>query len=361
MTCYSPRCLGKKDILIAGERIYKIRPPGSFIDDALMETVLDCSRMLAFPGIIDQHVHIIGGGGEEGFASRLPEMEFQEIIRAGVTTVVGLLGADNQTKSLEALLAKARALELQGITASIYTGSYTLPPVTLTNSIISDLTLIDKVIGAGEIALSDHRSSTPDLNALIQLASETHMGGLIGGKAGVLHLHIGDGKEGLGPLLRLVGHAEYPIEEFVPTHVNRNPALFEQARDYLDSGGNIDLTAGESAGIPVPDAIEKLLQSGTELSRVTISSDAGGSCPGGRPGKIQALYDDIVACIRIKNISPETAFRLATENVAKVLKLYPKKGVLQPGGDADILITDENYTLQKLFGRGTLLFDRAAV
>lgn len=357
LKCFSPQYLGIKDILIARDRIYKIFDTTEKVSTDLVENIYDCSGLYAFPGLIDQHAHIIGGGGEAGFASRLPEIDFKDIIVAGVTTVAGLLGTDNQTKELKALLAKARALQLQGLTTFIYSGSYTLPAVTLTGSVASDLVLIDKVIGVGEVAISDHRSSQPDIKDILHLASQTHVGGLVSGKAGVVHIHLGDGKDGLGLLNQVVENSDLPKSMFVPTHVNRNQRLFEQAIEYCRAGGYIDLTAGEEEGIAVPDAIAQLLSAGVDLSRVTVSSDANGSSPSGQLATINRLYSDIIDCIKLKNISIDTAFGLVTENVAKALKLYPQKGLIEPNCDADIIITNEKFEIIMVFSRGKLLLN----
>ena len=359
--CYCPQNIGIRDIIIASDKIYKILPIGELIEFSLFDKIISCDGLCAFPGLIDQHVHIIGGGGEQGFGSHITEIEVQDILMAGVTTLVGLLGADSCLRSLECLYAKAKALQIQGITTFIYSGSYQLPAITLTGNITRDIVLIDKVIGAGEIAISDHRSSHPTINDLLALSSQTHIGGLLGGKAGVVHLHMGDGKEGLKLLFKLLNESDLPIEEFVPTHVNRNPNLFRQAVEFVRSGGNIDLTSGETSGIPVSEAVRILIEEGIELSKVTISSDANGSIPEGGSSKMQTLYDDIKECITEGILTPEKAIGLATENVAKVLKIYPKKGTLQVGSDADILITDRNYEIQMLFCMGKLLVENGNV
>lgn len=353
--CYGPQYLGKRDIVIAGDRIFRIRPAGDVPPWDLFESVIPGEGLIAFPGLIDQHVHITGGGGEAGFASRLTPIEIEEIRAAGVTTLVGLLGADGCTRNLTDLYAKAKSLEAQGMTAYIYAGSYAIPPVTLTGSITRDLVLIDNVIGAGEIAISDHRSSHPTFQEILKLACAVHLGGMLGGKAGVLHLHIGDGQEGLKVLFEMLEHSDLPPHMFVPTHTNRSPLLFAQALSYCRAGGVIDLTAGETAGIPVPKAIARLLDAGLDLTRVTVSSDANGSTPGGGASRIQALYDDLKDSILQYGMKPETVFPLFTENVARLLKLYPRKGVLKEGSDADILITDRNYNIQMLFCRGNLV------
>jgi beta-aspartyl-dipeptidase (metallo-type) len=256
---------------------------------------------------------------------------------------------------MENLYAKAKALETQGITTYIYSGSYSVPPVTLTGSMTRDLVLIDKVLGAGEIAISDHRSSQPDLPQLKKLSADTHLGGLLSGKAGVVHLHIGDGKEGLEPLFSLLEETDLPVEQFVPTHVNRNAELFGQAVECCRSGGNIDLTAGETAGIPVSEAVFRLKKEGLNLSRVTVSSDAGGSIPGGGSSKPGALYSDLREIIKQSVLPPEEAICLFTAHVAKVLKLSPSKGGLSEGNDADLLIMDHDQTLIMLFSGGKLL------
>lgn len=359
--CYCPQYCGKKDILMAGTKIYKITSVDELKESSLVEKTFFCDGLLAFPGLIDQHVHIIGGGGEQGFQSRAMEIFINEILMAGVTTLVGLLGADGYTRSLECLYAKAKQLEAQGTTTFIYSGSYALPAITITNNIISDLIFIDKVIGAGEIAISDHRSSQPDLKEILKLSSDTHLGGMIGGKAGVVHLHVGDGKMGLNMLHQVLGQSDLPMEMFVPTHTNRSHSLFDQAMDYCRSGGNIDITAGELVGLPVPQAVRMLVDGRISLSRVTVSSDANGCNPDGGVIKIQALYDDLKKCIISSGIKPEIVFQLATENVAKILKLYPRKGALKPGSDADILITDDNYNVKMLFGMGRLLVENGLV
>ncbi|MDF2557149.1 MAG: beta-aspartyl-peptidase [Bacillales bacterium] len=353
--CYCPAYIGIKDILIANDSIYKIVEPNSWIPCSEFISILDCNGLIAMPGIIDGHVHITGGGGEDGFSSRITEIDVKDIFLAGVTTVVGLLGADSQTRSLKNLLAKAKSLEIEGLTTFIYSGSYAAPIITFTEDITSDMVLIDKVIGAGEIAIADHRSSYPDLKDILSIATKAHIGGLISGKAGLIHFHVGDGKSGLDLVNQLIANTDLPIDQFLPTHTNRNKNLFEQAIQFTKNGGNVDLTSGEQIGISVPDAVQKLLDEGVALHRVTISSDANGSSPNGEAGKIQTLADDIKQCLVEKKILPEIIFPLVTENVAKRIRQYPKKGTIKEGSDADILIMDKDFNLRNLFSNGKLV------
>lgn len=363
--CFTPETAGRQDILVAADKIAAVSPPRELPVNAAFE-VIDCTGLSAYPGFVDQHVHITGGGGEAGFASRVGELDAQALLSAGITTVVGLLGADGTARHMETLYAKAKALEAEGLTTYIYAGSYGLPPVTLTGSLQRDIVFVDKVIGAGEIAVSDHRSSNPDSRALIGIASEVHLGGLLTGKAGVVHLHLGDGKAGLGPLVEALELSDLPPEMFVPTHTNRNPALFRQAIEYCRAtpGGCIDLTAGEKAGLAVPAAVAALKEQLPELSCVTVSSDAGGSAPsgsnasGGGAASPASLYTDFLEIIKQSILPPGEAAALFTANAAKRLKLYPQKGTLLKGSDADLLILDRDYQIRMIFARGRLLVDR---
>ena len=157
---YAPEYLGILDVLIGGGKILKIAkdlPAESAYD----VEVIDGTGKILFPGLIDAHVHILGGGGEGGAKTRTPEIMLTDITKAGVTTVVGCLGTDGCTRTMSNLLAKAKGLEEEGITTYVYTGSYQVPVRTVTGSIMDDMILLEKVVGCGEIAISDHRSSQP--------------------------------------------------------------------------------------------------------------------------------------------------------------------------------------------------------
>ncbi len=351
--CFNPDYWGKKDILIVYDKIAAIEDeidPDIYGDCQM----IDCEQCLVCPGIIDQHVHIIGGGGEQGPISRIPEIMLSEIIEAGVTTVVGVLGFDSITRSIAGLLTKARALETEGITAYIYTGSYGSPTETLTGRVLTDIVLLDKVIGVGEVAIADYRSHHPSLEDLRTLAAETNAGGMLGGKAGVMHIHLGDGKEGLDSVFRLLDESDFPIDMFVPTHINRNPRLFEQGMELLQRGGNIDLTAGEMAGLSVAEAFLKLKENNLSLDRVTVSSDGNGSSDNAAGiSYMDQLLKDLAGCVLTNKLDFAEVIKTVTINPAKVLKLYPQKGCLLPGSDADLLVLKQkDLTIHRLIAKG---------
>ncbi len=366
--CRAPEDLGVKDILIGLGKILKVEE--NISQEQLWDMqVVDCRGKLICPGFIDQHVHILGGGGEEGPVSRIPEICLSDLTTAGVCTLVGVLGIDSMTRSIGELLAKARALQTEGVNTFIYTGSYSIPTATLTGSVMKDIAFIDKVVGVGEIAISDYRSSHPTVQMLKSIASEAKIGGLVGGKAGIVHIHVGDGKDGLMPLLKLTEESDFPVDMFVPTHINRNKTIFEQGMEYTKRGGFIDLTAGEKTGkgYSVPDALEILVANGIEIERVTVSSDGNGSIPSEDSGntgvgKVMQLFDDIRSSILNKNIDIEKAVKTVTSNVAKVLKIFPRKGALSKGSDADILVLNEgDLSIDKLMINGEFFIDNGNV
>jgi beta-aspartyl-dipeptidase (metallo-type) len=282
-----------------------------------------------------------------------------------VTTVIGCLGTDGVTRHMASLLAKARALDAEGVTTYIFSGSYEVPPKTITGSVRSDLVLIDKVIGAGEIAISDHRSSQPTFEEISRLAAECRVGGMLGGKAGVLHLHLGDGPRRLELLFRLIRETEIPATQVIPTHVNRNRELLEDAVRWAQEGGSFDLTVGadpegQGSEVGFAKALAFCLQKKVPITRITVSSDSNGSLPvfdrsGHLAGLTIASQKDFLrsfqGLLRSGAVSPEDAVRLFSINAASFYKL-PGKGEVKPGRDADLIVLDENFELQDVFARG---------
>lgn len=365
-TVYTPEFLGTRDVLIAGRQIAGIDEKLELTAPQLDVEEIDGKDLYLFPGLIDQHVHITGGGGEGGFHFRTPEITLSSITTAGVTTVVGVLGTDGVTRSTGELLAKARALDFEGITTHIYCGAYEIPTRTLTGTPRGDLVFIDKVIGVGEIAISDTRSSHPSEQELAELASEARVGGLLGGKAGVLHLHVGDDHAGLAILFKLTETTQLPRSMFVPTHLNRNADLLQDAIRWGRQDGNVDVTSGikpdahDNISVKPSKAIVKLLDAGISPQNITMSSDSNGSSPifddAGKLvamgiGQISTLWEEARDCIREEGLPIDVAVGIVTKHVAQVLKLS-HKGQVKVGLDADLLLTDDKFQIVHVFARG---------
>jgi beta-aspartyl-dipeptidase (metallo-type) len=363
----APEDLGVKDILVAGEKIAMIGE-GLSLPAVYDCEVVDCEGNYVVPGFIDSHVHLIGGGGEGGYATRTPEIQLTDITTSGVTTVLGLLGTDGVTRHVASLLAKARGLEDEGITAYIYSGSYEIPTPTITGSVRNDIILIDKVIGTGEIAMCDHRSSQSPKEAYQQITAEARVGGMLSGKAGVVNMHLGDGEDGLKMLYEITKNGEIPKTQIIPTHVNRNKRLFKEAIEWAKQGGVMDVTSsvspesGSSHSVKSSEAVKQALEAGVNIENITMSSDGNGSMPifdeaGNNIGVGVAsqisILNEFRDMVQKENIAITDAIKIITSNIAKFTKLYPKKGCLANNSDADILVLDKDLQLQHVWARGT--------
>ncbi len=361
---HAPEDLGLCHLLIAAGQIVAIdRDAPIQIDSRLLASDIDLESRRLIPGLIDYHTHTTGGGGEAGFATRVPPVPLSRFTTAGVTSVVGLLGTDDLTRSTSSLIAQTMALREEGLSAWCYTGGYHLPPTTLTGSVRSDIVHIDCIIAVGELAISDHRSSQPTLIELMKVASEAHVAGLMTGKAGIVHLHLGDGERGLSLIREALSESELPARVFNPTHVNRRRALFEEACELTAQGCVIDLTAfpvaeGEDAW-SASDGLARYLDAGLPFDQVTISSDGGGCLPVfDDQGELESLdygtSQSMTDCLTellstgrpMGDILP--AF---TRNQARLLKLH-RKGRIEVGMDADLVVLDETHRVRDVMALG---------
>jgi len=351
---FAPAALGVCDVLLADGRIAAIAP---HIDPRGIEAHLlriDADGAVLCPGLVDSLVHLSGGGGEGGFASRTRSLEAGEALAAGVTTLIGALGTDDVTRSHADLLASARALHAHGLSAYALTGSYRVPLRSLTGALRDDLVLIPDFIGAGEIAIADHRGSQPSASELARIAAEARVGGMLAGKAGTVLIHVGDGAEGLALLHQVCAEFEVPAAQFLPTHVNRSAALLAQGRAWLEAGGHVDLTSSTSpallaAGeVPAAEALARLLADGAPAARIGMSSDAQASLPhfdsrGRLLGMEIAAIGSLLAAVReaVQQHRVELGLALAsvTANPARFWGLG-RKGQLAVGMDADLLLLD---------------------
>ena len=358
---FSPKYIGVKDVLITNGKITLIKDDISKFDDKIQ--VLDGRGKKLIPGLIDNHVHITGGGGEGSFKTRVPDITLSKLIEGGITTAVGMLGTDSSTRSIENLVAKAKGLKEEGLSVYVHTGAYSTPSPTLTGEVRKDIIFIDEIIGV-KIALSDHRSSALTDDELARLASDARVAGMLSNKSGIVVAHMGDGEDGFGIINRVLEKTEIPIRTIRPTHVNRRKELLMESFEYAKKGGVIDLTCGISAELSPAKVIMDAKEKNVPLENILVSSDGYGSYSNydkyGNLIKIgvssvKSLLKELVKLVKEEKLELEEALMFFTSNVAKALNLYPKKGLVEEGSDADLIIMDKDMNLDTVIANGKIM------
>lgn len=348
---YDPSPLGEGAIVAMGGTIAHVGGldrEGRRAIEQLARTVdvvqVDGKGKLAIPGLIDPHEHLIGGSGEKGWATQTPEIHWSELVRAGITTVVGTLGVDTTTRTMPALYARAQALNDEGITALLWTGGYQLPPTTLLGGVREDIVYTAVIIGAGELAIADGRALEPSAREIARVVTDARIGGMLTGKAGVTHFHVGPGKRRLAVLRELLDDPSLEIDPawLYPTHVERDEGLMREAVALATRGVTVDVDVIER---DLGKWVRFFLDEGGDLSRLTASSDAG-------PVPPAILTEQLRDCVQAHGFTLEQVLPLVTSNTARVLRLA-RKGALRRECDADVVLLDaESLEVSDVFARG---------
>lgn len=369
---HAPDHRGVLDVLLAAGRVVWMGTgatplgPGVTVDDR------DVEGAVVVPGLVDGHVHVTGGGGEGGPATATPQPPLTTYTSAGVTTVVGLLGTDDVVRTPAQVHARVLALRQLGLGAWMLTGGYGLPPATVTGDLATDLVHVGAVLGVGEIAVSDHRGTAPTAADLVALAARVRTAALLAGKAGTVHLHLGDGRGGLDPLRRAVATSDVPVRHWHPTHVNRNGALLADAIDLARATGvRLDVTAfpvdgPDDPAVTAGAALAQALDAGVPGALLTCSSDAGGSLPVfAADGTLQRLATagcgGLLAAVRHlvgEGLALGAALRPVTSTPADHLGLEGP-GRLEVGGPDHLVVLDEDLHVTGVFAGGRWLVEDA--
>ena len=363
---YSPKSLGKKDILISNGKIVAI--DDEIVNHSVFSEVWDAKGAITTPGFIDQHIHVIGAGGKHGFASMTPQLHLGDLINCGTTTVVGLLGTDGSTRSIKTLFSKTQALNQEGITAYMYTGYYGLDKVYLMNSLQEDMIYIDSVIGC-KIAISDIRSSYPSALELLRLLRNVRVGGMLSGKKGILHLHLGALSSKMDLLFEIIENYEFPIEHISPTHVGRTKDLFDQAITFAKMGGMIDITTGASKYTDPYKSVLYALDNNVSIDNMTFSSDGNAGLDkldknnnlvGFKSAPFDKNFEEVINLHKLGGIPIEDALKLITSNPAKNLGLK-NKGQVKVSSDADLCFLNSDLELHTVIANGKFMMQEGAL
>lgn len=361
---YAPEHIGTRDLFLAGGKIVAMAEK---LDVTLPDLeVIDAAGYIVAPGLVDQHIHITGGGGEGGWHSRCPELVFSELVKAGVTTFLGVSGTDSMTRSVENLLAKVRGLKNEGASGWMWTSNYAYPVTTITKDVRTDMLAIPEVLGV-KIALGDHRSSFPNQHEIMQILADVRVSGMLTGKTGFLHVHLGDFPYSFDIFDECVAQG-MPIKHIRPTHVARHPEVFRRACEFAKKGGFIDITTGGGNYMgSAADAVRAALADGVPFDRITLSSDGHGSMPrfneaGEMVGLgIGSIMCDIETIRELKDeLGVEKALTPMTKTVAGALGLETKGGIAV-GKDADLLFLTKDFEPEWVFMMGKVAMRQGEV
>ncbi|MDO7976586.1 amidohydrolase family protein [Oceanotoga teriensis] len=215
----------------------------------------------------------------------------------------------------------------------------------------------------------------PSIEDLVKVASQARVGGILSNKAGIINIHLGDGKENFSKILQVVENTEIPITQFLPTHCTRNPKVFEEALKYAKKGGYIDFTTStthkflENGETKCSKALKITLEKNIPIENITFTSDGQGSLPkfdskgnfiGLDIGKSSSLYEEVKNAIIKENIPIEKAIKVITENPAKILKLK-NKGTIEEQKDADIVILDKDLEINTVISMGKIMIENKKI
>jgi len=358
---FAPEDLGVMNVVCWNGQVVSV---GGDVDVPSDAEVVDADGCTLLPGLVDPHAHIMGASGPGGPTNRTPDQSISRLTRAGITTVVSPLGTDSVSRSIPALLMRAEAATLEGVSAYAYTGGWCNPVPTLTGDPQSDVTFLARVLGI-KVAISEALAPPMSVDELAHLAHAAVVGGRFVNKCAVLHAHIGDRAEGLMPLWEAGKKTGLPLDRFVATHVNRNPGLLDQAVDFAKAGGSVDVTGqiqverGYAEATPAAEALVKMVDLGVPFERLTLSTDSGGAYSlAGETGRFRMAEPDTlwqaVQALKQMGWTWTQIASVASFHAAELLGLT-HKGRILVGVDADLLLLNVDGELDRVWSGGRLM------
>ncbi len=323
-----------------------------FKNNELKFEEINCQGLYIIPGLIDPHLHLAGGSGERGgFITQSHRILAAECVRGGITTAVGTLGVDTTTITMRALLASTMAMNQAGLTARAYTGGYDVPPKTLFGSVHDDIVFVKEIIGVGEIAIADRRAAEPSLAQLAKICVDAYVAGMLSGKCGVTHIHVGAGKNKLKTIEALLSEFEIIPAQLYLTHIERNEELIFEGIKLAHKGCYIDF---DVSLLDLEKSYTVFQNSNGDSHRLTFSSDAGVGSP-------SDLWQEIRKCVLQFNMSLVQLLPHVTSIPAKVLQ-FKNKGSLFKGADADLIcVSQDNLEIIHVMAHGKWLMQNKII
>lgn len=362
-------------ILIEGGKIAQI---GQVEPSTKRDNTLDAQGRIIAPGLID--VHIQGAGGADVLDAKEESLRTlsQTCARFGTTsflaTTVFKPDQENQHINLAAQYvgddlggANMLGIHLEGPFVSHEKKGMILPDCICPPS----LQVLDEILNmtSGHLKIMTIAPELPNSLQIIQrlvdsrtIASFGHSAAsyeqtLEGFKAGISHVtHLFNTMAPLhhrcpGPLIA-VFETTSVTAQVIPDGVHIHPSVLKFAFDTLGPERIISITDGSQA-LGLTDG--KYVYNGIKYeSRDGTARYKDGTLIGTTLGLNQLLKK----FISFTDCPLDVAIKTATENPAKLLGLDDKKGSINPGKDADLILLEADFSVHTTIVAGKIVFQR---
>lgn len=397
----TPQAVGEMDVGIRGEKIVAVGWSGTLSEQATRE--VDASGKIVIPGGIEPHAHIgipvpSEWSGQPDIMTQPPQDASRAAAFGGVTTIVDFAGdlsfeevEDKTPKSIMSVVEERRSV-FRTHSYTDYTFHYILAGEVAPETIGEIGEAIQEGIASFKIFTTFHPIRVPYGHLWTIFGEVAKHGGIMavhaeedevvrymteklkreGRDQGYnLHLVHNNISEDLAfrHIIRLAQHTEAGIY-FVHTTAKEGVAAIAEARaagqpvygealhnylqftcdDYKKPGGTSihtypaikfaddrdALIAGLMDGRLATTATDEYTtHKGPKLWGDTIETVCGGH--NGIETRMPVAFTKFVA---ERNVSLQRFVDITSANAAKLLGLYPQKGAIQPGSDADIVLID---------------------
>ena len=397
----TPQAVGEMDVGIQGEKIVAVGWSGTLSEQATQ--VIDASGKIVIPGGIEPHAHIgipvpSEWSGQPDIMTQPPQDASRAAAFGGVTTIVDFAGdlsfaevEDATPKSIMSVVEERRSV-FRTHAYTDYTFHYILAGEVAPETIGEIGEAIQEGIASFKIFTTFHPIRVPYGHLWTIFAEVAKHGGIMavhaeedevvrymteklkreGRDQGYnLHLVHNNISEDLAfrHIIRLAQHTEAGIY-FVHTTAKEGVAAIAEARnagqpvygealhnylqftceDYKKPGGTAihtypaikfaddrdALIAGLMDGRLATTATDEYTtHKGPKLWGDTIETVCGGH--NGIETRMPVAFTKFVA---ERNVSLQRFVDITSANAAKLLGLYPRKGAIQPGSDADLVLID---------------------
>ena len=397
----TPQAVGEMDVGIRGEKIVAVGWSGTLSEQATRE--IDASGKIVIPGGIEPHAHIgipvpSEWSGQPDIMTQPPQDASRAAAFGGVTTIVDFAGdlsleeaEDKTPKSIMSVVEERRSV-FRTHSYTDYTFHYILAGEVAPETIGEIGEAIQEGVASFKIFTTFHPIRVPYGHLWTIFAEVAKHGGIMavhaeedevvrymteklkreGRDQGYnLHLVHNNISEDLAfrHIIRLAQHTEAGIY-FVHTTAKEGVAAIAEARaagqpvygealhnylqftcdDYKKPGGTAihtypaikfaddrdALIAGLMDGRLATTATDEYTtHKGPKLWGDTIETVCGGH--NGIETRMPVAFTKFVA---ERNVSLQRFVDITSANAAKLLGLYPQKGAIQPGSDADIVLLD---------------------